>query len=410
MNNEALIDIINQFLLEKKKHKMPFHLNVIDELHANENAHSRILIKLLQYQSESKEYPFLLSFMFVLSTRCKQFSHQHQIEKPHISGQEELIDALIEEKGKYAIIIENKIHWAPDQKQQLDRYVDSIKKHGFKKIDRNVYVVYLTRDGSKIVDEKSFSKAKAFLEYKDDNDPGRYITLNYKDDILPWLKKDVLPTCKEDNPVLTSALEQYIDHLDGMFNLRREEQMINNSIIDSLLGERKYDIDYVDNCINDLDDLRSLLQNRLDELKTKNITEEYIKPIQKRVGNKYNLESYVWNGGIGFTFFSEPHWQTQKKKDLRSYFEIDLQNNSFSYGIGFENAHYSYFEEAKAPRSKAKRYYKAFKTTFEKEKSCIREEIGYGWWLIISEEIHSTGNTLVKRVVSIINKQLAAMN
>lgn len=410
MNNEALIDIINQFLLEKKKHKMPFHLNVIDELHANENAHSRILIKLLQYQSESKEYPFLLSFMFVLSTRCKQFSHQHQIEKPHISGQEELIDALIEEKGKYAIIIENKIHWAPDQKQQLDRYVDSIKKHGFKKIDRNVYVVYLTRDGSKIVDEKSFSKAKAFLEYKDDNDPGRYITLNYKDDILPWLKKDVLPTCKEDNPILTSALEQYIDHLDGMFNLRREEQMINNSIIDSLLGERKDDIDYVDNCINDLDDLRSLLQNRLDELKTKNITEEYIKPIQKRVGNKYNLESYVWNGGIGFTFFSEPHWQTQKKKDLRSYFEIDLQNNSFSYGIGFENAHYSYFEEAKAPRSKAKHYYKAFKTTFEKEKSCIREEIGYGWWLIISEEIHSTGNTLVKRVVSIINKQLAAMN
>lgn len=410
MNNEALIDIINQFLLEKKKHKMPFHLNVIDELHANENAHSRILIKLLQYQSESKEYPFLLSFMFVLSTRCKQFSHQHQIEKPHISGQEELIDALIEEKGKYAIIIENKIHWAPDQKQQLDRYVDSIKKHGFKKIDRNVYVVYLTRDGSKIVDEKSFSKAKAFLEYKDDNDPGRYITLNYKDDILPWLKKDVLPTCKEDNPVLTSALEQYIDHLDGMFNLRREEKMINNSIIVSLLGERKDDIDYVDNCINDLDDLRSLLQNRLDELKTKNITEEYIKPIQKRVGNKYNLESYVWNGGIGFTFFSEPHWQTQKKKDLRSYFEIDLQNNSFSYGIGFENAHYSYFEEAKAPRSKAKHYYKAFKTTFEKEKSCIREEIGYGWWLIISEEIHSTGNTLVKRVVSIINKQLAAMN
>ena len=410
MNNEALIDIINQFLLEKKKHKMPFHLNVIDELHANENAHSRILIKLLQYQSESKEYPFLLSFMFVLSTRCKQFSHQHQIEKPHISGQEELIDALIEEKGKYAIIIENKIHWAPDQKQQLDRYVDSIKKHGFKKIDRNVYVVYLTRDGSKIVDEKSFSKAKAFLEYKDDNDPGRYITLNYKDDILPWLKKDVLPTCKEDNPVLTSALEQYIDHLDGMFNLRREEKMINNSIIVSLLGERKDDIDYVDNCINDLDDLRSLLQNRLDELKTKNITEEYIKPIQKRVGNKYNLESYVWNGGIGFTLFSEPHWQTQKKKDLRSYFEIDLQNNSFSYGIGFENAHYSYFEEAKAPRSKAKHYYKAFKTTFEKEKSCIREEIGYGWWLIISEEIHSTGNTLVKRVVSIINKQLAAMN
>ena len=46
MENETLIAIINQFLLEKKKRKMPFHFNVIDELHANENAHSRILIKL----------------------------------------------------------------------------------------------------------------------------------------------------------------------------------------------------------------------------------------------------------------------------------------------------------------------------------------------------------------------------
>jgi hypothetical protein len=410
MENAELIALINRFLLEKKKHKMPFHLNVIDELHANENAHSRILIKLLQYQSKDKKYPILVSFMFMLSSHCPQFSHQHQIEKPHISGQEDHIDALIEEKGKYAIIIENKIHWAPDQRQQLDRYIDSIKEHGFKKTDRNVYVVYLTRDGNKIVNEKSFSKAKTFLEYKDEKDPGRYITLNYKDDILPWLKKEVLPSCEEDNPILLSALKQYVDHLDGMFNLRKEEQMINNSIIDSLLGERKDDIDYVDNYINDLDDLRSLLQNRLDELKIKNITEEYVKPIQKCIGKKHNLDSYVWDGGTGFTFFSNSHWHTQNKKDLRSYFEIDLQNNSFSYGIGFENQHYSYFEEAKAPRSKARRYYKAFKTCFEKEKDNIREEIGSGWWLVINDEIHSTGNALVKRIVSIINKQLAAMD
>lgn len=410
MENDELIALINQFLLEKKKHKMPFHLNVIDELHANENAHSRILIKLLQYQSENKEYLILVSFMFMLSSHCPQFSHQHQIEKPHISGQEDHIDALIEEKGKYAIIIENKIHWAPDQEQQLDRYTDAIKEHGFKKTDKNVYVVYLTRDGSKIVDEKSFSKAKVFLEYKDNNNPGRYITLNYRDDVLPWLRNDVLPTCEEDNPILASALEQYIDHLEGMFNLRKEEQMINNSIIDSLLGERKDDVDYVNNCINDLDDLRSLLQNRLDKLKTKNITEEYIKPIQKRVRGKYDLDSCVWEGGDGFTFFSKSHWQTQNKKELRSYFEIDLQNKSFRYGIGFENQQRSYFEEAKAPRSKAKRYYKAFKTTFEKEKGNIREEFGSGWWLVITDEIHSTGNALVKRVVSIINKQLAAMN
>lgn len=39
MEDDELIALINKFLLEKKKHKIPFHLNVIDELHANENAH-----------------------------------------------------------------------------------------------------------------------------------------------------------------------------------------------------------------------------------------------------------------------------------------------------------------------------------------------------------------------------------
>ena len=31
--------------------KKPYHLNVIDELHINENAHSRILFKLLIYKN-----------------------------------------------------------------------------------------------------------------------------------------------------------------------------------------------------------------------------------------------------------------------------------------------------------------------------------------------------------------------
>ena len=41
--------------LEKEKQEklnlLPYHLNVIDELHINENGHSRILTKLLQYRS-----------------------------------------------------------------------------------------------------------------------------------------------------------------------------------------------------------------------------------------------------------------------------------------------------------------------------------------------------------------------
>lgn len=35
-------------LYESNKAELPYHINVIDLLHANENAHSRILLQLLQ--------------------------------------------------------------------------------------------------------------------------------------------------------------------------------------------------------------------------------------------------------------------------------------------------------------------------------------------------------------------------
>ena len=41
--------------LELKKHQ-PYHINLIDELHANENAHTRILVKLLQYQKNGSSF------------------------------------------------------------------------------------------------------------------------------------------------------------------------------------------------------------------------------------------------------------------------------------------------------------------------------------------------------------------
>ena len=47
---------------EREEKLLPYHFNVIDELHANENAHSRILQKILLYKHKN-EYPFLHSFL-----------------------------------------------------------------------------------------------------------------------------------------------------------------------------------------------------------------------------------------------------------------------------------------------------------------------------------------------------------
>ena len=45
--------------LTKEKRQLPYHINVIDELHINENAHSRILLKLLQFRNTKGEYEIL---------------------------------------------------------------------------------------------------------------------------------------------------------------------------------------------------------------------------------------------------------------------------------------------------------------------------------------------------------------
>lgn len=233
-------EYVEEFTKEiaKLESKLPYNVNVIDELHANENAHSRILIKLLQYPRDGK-LPILESFKSLINGRLSG-SGQPLLPLdgplPNISGQQENIDALIEEtkEKSYAIIIENKICDATDQPEQIDRYVESVKNHGFK--DNSIYVIYLTKDGSKEVTDYSFDASKKILDYKGDNDMGRFIPLDYRNNILPWLEKEVLPHCMVKEEMLISALQQYIDYLKGSFDLRIGEMSMANEILDEMFG------------------------------------------------------------------------------------------------------------------------------------------------------------------------------
>ena len=69
---------------------------------------------------------------------------------------------MLIENALQAIIIENKIYGAVDQESQLERYIECVIMHGKK--ESNIYVVYLTKDGEKSVDNSSFTqKAKNYL-------------------------------------------------------------------------------------------------------------------------------------------------------------------------------------------------------------------------------------------------------
>ena len=226
---------------EDLKKESPFHINVIDELHADENAHSRILVRLLQY-SNGDVYPFLKSFVSLIPGWNEE---DISISNPEISFNSEHIDALIEEKGKYAIIIENKIHGAQDQEKQIERYVDTAIVHGIP--SEKIWALYVTRDGRKVVAD--FSLTPRTKELIGD----RFVAINYRNNILPWLKDIVLPSCPEKEEWLQSALKQYIDHLEGLLEVRPSSVELRDRLL-----RRIYENLHINDISNSVEVYRSL--------------------------------------------------------------------------------------------------------------------------------------------------------
>lgn len=223
INFDVINELTNSFMKvhELENSKLPYHINILDVLWANENAHSRIFAKLLQ-QNSGNEFDVLNSFLKHLNGINSNF--RYSPKKPKITSESDRIDLLILDK-EYAIIIENKIHDAVDQGAQLARYIERVKQKGYK--EEEIYVIYLTRDNNKKPDDQSWQfnghdYKKSFAE--------RYFSLSFKTNILPWLKNHALPNCKVKDVYLKSTIEQYIDYLEGMFNQRKIHKKMNSEL------------------------------------------------------------------------------------------------------------------------------------------------------------------------------------
>lgn len=223
-------------LMHKEKLLLPYHMNIIDELHINENGHSRILLKLLQYRNTEGEYIFLESLLKYINGKnhSSQFS-RILIKNPLITQEEARIDLWVRDReGGYAIIFENKVYNAQDQEAQLSRYIDKTKAQHFD--INNIFVVYLSSRGQEPA-EQSWGEYKK--EFKD-----RYINLSFKNDILKWLIDGVLPNINDKDVYLDSAVKQYIDYLEGIFLLRtinKKMKMNLESFITSYFKLDKFD-------------------------------------------------------------------------------------------------------------------------------------------------------------------------
>ena len=280
--NLELAKNISDKISEIKK-SLPYHLNIIDELHINENAHSRILSKLLQYQ-ENERYIFLEKF----------FDHcnlQLQPEKPEITTEKQRIDILIMDKSAgYAVIIENKVNYAEDQNAQIKRYVDKVIKHGIS--EDKIYVLYLTRWGRKIVSEKSLPND---LKGKLDK---RYKPINFNNHILPWLNS-LIGFCRFKDTQLIAAIQQYTDFIKGFLNQRNDTQKIYQIMkkeITKLLKLTDKNIreqtSLIQKKIAEVNELQNVLENMNKDLVQE--INETRKPFIKRLFNKLNENNKCW--------------------------------------------------------------------------------------------------------------------
>ena len=201
---------------EKKLGELPFRYNVLEEVRVNENAHTRLLMRLLQYE------PARQHFFGYLTPKCKGFNPP-DISNPEITVEKHRIDGLIQEEGEYAIIIENKVCGAVDQEGQLGRYIN-LCVGDLKYEKEQIHILYLVdRPGTEPSEQTWGDNNKE--EFSD-----RLLVLSYKDDIIPWLERlrntlDIETDDGEKTELLRSGITQYLEYLKQLFATNQYKEM-----------------------------------------------------------------------------------------------------------------------------------------------------------------------------------------
>ena len=282
-------NLFQQTLVTEKRH-LPYHINVIDELHINENGHSRVLCKLLCYTNAKGEYEFLESLVkyIIRSSRVSEFE-RIKIVNPIITQEISRIDLWVRDRDKkYAIIFENKIYNAADQEAQISRYIEKTIADGYDK--KNIFVVCLSQSGTN-PDPQSWGNY--FEEFS-----SRYVNLSFNQDVLLWLKQEVFPNIREKDSHLKSAVHQYIDYLDGLFFLRTIDNTMNMNL-DKLISDHLK----LEECKDDKE-RACLIQEKMNELQDL---------IQKMQSLKDKTRQNVFNEWKQITKEKFPEFRTSEK-------------------------------------------------------------------------------------------------
>ena len=128
--------------------------------------------------------------------------------------------------------IENKIFDAADQKGQIRRYITRMKDDEGIQIE-NIWVFYITGDGTKEVDPISYNYEE---EDEATNIGQHFIPLAYSRDIIEWLKEDILEA-RIYPESLTGIVRAYVEYLEKeLFSTNKNQNWEQDLKLTSKLG------------------------------------------------------------------------------------------------------------------------------------------------------------------------------
>ena len=282
--------------LEEVKKKQSYHLNIIEELHINENAHSRILAKLLQYKDNEGKYVFLQSLLEYINDKNGSSCDFSKINvvSPEITQEKDRIDVLVLGE-KQAVIIENKICGADDQEKQLHRYVEKVKSRGYEKGD--IYIVYLTK-------YYQSPSSDTWISSEEKNEfSARYLNLSYMYDVLPWLEEEFEQIPQTQNE-LKSALEQYVNYLKTLKENKMEKELKNyfDEEFEKDLGKVSDGYNKTKKLLDDFPNyIYDLIKSKIDEWNR----DKGVKPFKDKNPQKYPLVTELSKNGSNYFLYLE---------------------------------------------------------------------------------------------------------
>ncbi len=338
--------------LSDKMRDEPYPINLLEEVHlhdddekrsgkrVSENAHTRILRKMLAFTDARKgiSYPLLKSLLNYVGNkseitwkkiadelRSPQIYSEYNCDSDGTSGR---IDLLVKEKGKYAIVFENKINDAVDQKSQIARYIRQMEMEYFS--DDQIFVLYLSSEGNEPSEDDWEYNGTNYSELFQT----RYFNLSYRDHILPWLEeaeKDI----PGDQPYLIGSFNQYIDYLKGKFALREKERISREDIFRKRL--KLSDDDSLNSKLLRIDDKIKPLAEFIDKLRKekKDDTQERLRKLRVSVEILRMIKTDLLDKAVGVGHFEKYTHRKVYERDNYLGYKLSLNNRQYLLYIGW---------------------------------------------------------------------------